>query len=413
MPADPLPPRWLSLIGLGEDGAEGLSNPARARLGQAAIIYGGERHFALADGLIKGERRLWPKPFEAAFAQIQALRGQEVAILASGDPFWFGAGASLARVIAPEEMQVFPAPSAFSLAAARLGWALQEVTTLSLHGRAFDALLPHLRPGARLLALSWDETTPEKIARQLVEMGLGEALITVLERLGGPNERIRTQPAQAFALAEVHPLNLVAIALAGLPAREALSLLPGLEDEAFEHDGQLTKRDLRVLALSALQPMPGAMLWDIGAGAGSIGIEWLRRDPSLQAIAIEQNADRLARIGANARHLDAARLRLVGGAAPGALADLPAPDAVFIGGGLSVPGIFSRSFAALRPGGRLVAHAVTVEGEAALLAAQREFGGELCRLALSRAEPVGRFLAFKPAMPVTQWRTLKFKAGAA
>lgn len=396
--------RWLAIIGIGEDGLDGLSPAARRALEAAEIVYGGGRHLALAAPAIKGEARAWPKPFETALPTIAALAGREVAVLASGDPFWFGAGASLAAHVPAAKMRVFPAPSAFSLAAARLGWPLQAVSTLSLHGRDFAALDAHLVPGARLIVLSWDETTPARIAEALDARGFGAAHLHVLERLGGPHERMRSAAAKDFALAEIHALNVVAIELPPGPPRV---LLPGLADAAFEHDGQITRRDLRVLALAALAPRQGDRLWDIGGGAGSISIEWLRCDASLGATLIERDPARAARIRRNADRLGVSRLEIVNDAAPAALAGLAAPDAIFLGGGLSAPGMVDAAWAALKRGGRIVAHAVTVEGEAALFAAFSRFGGGLSRIALASAEPVGRYSGFKPAMPVTQWSATK------
>jgi precorrin-6Y C5,15-methyltransferase (decarboxylating) len=328
-------------------------------------------------------------------------------VLASGDPFVHGVGALLARAVPAGEMRVMPAPSAFSLAAARLGWSLPEVTTLALHARPLDLLRPHLFSGARILALTADGTAPAAIATLLAGAGFGESRVTVLEALGGPRERIPSARAARFDLAEIDPLNVVAIeVVAGADAR-IIPRTPGLPDSAFAHDGQITKREIRALTLSALAPVPGELLWDIGAGSGSVAIEWMLAHPSLRAIAIEANGERAARIAINARNLGVPDLQVIHGSAPASLAGLAPPDAIFIGGGASDAGVLDAAIAALRPGGRLVVNAVTLETEAVLLARYAAIGGELTRIAIQRAEPLGAMTGFRPAMPVTQWRWVK------
>ncbi len=392
---------WLSIIGLGEEGIAGLSPAAAERLSAAALVFGGERHLALARPLLRGEAQPWPSPF--SIAPVLAARGRAVAVLASGDPMLHGVGATLLRAIPPEEALVLPAPSAFSLAAARLGWPLAEVTTLSLHARPQEVLRPHLHPGARLLALTSDAASPAAIAAMLAADGFGESGVTVLEALGGPRERIRTATAGTFALPDIHPLNLVALTIAAGPGSRPIPRAPGLPDAAFEHDGQITKREIRAVTLSALAPLRGELLWDIGAGAGSIAIEWMLADPSLRAIAIEPCPDRAARIRRNALALGVPGLRIVESSAPAALAGLPTPQAIFLGGGATDPGVMEAALAALPPGSRLVATAIPLETEALLLARHAALGGELLRLAASRASPVGGMTGWRPAMPVTQW----------
>jgi precorrin-6Y C5,15-methyltransferase (decarboxylating) len=398
---------WLAIVGIGEDGVEGLSPAARKLVGEAAFVFGGKRHLALADAIITGVRRPWPSPFDGAVAEVLARRGSKVCVLASGDPFVHGVGALLARAVLPAEMRVVPAPSAFSLAAARLGWPLPEVTTLALHARPLDLLRPHLFPGARILALTADGTAPAAIAALLAGSGFGESRITVLEALGGPRERMRPARAAGFDLAEIDPLNVVAIeVVAGVDAR-IIPRAPGLPDSAFAHDGQITKREIRALTLSALSPLLGELLWDIGAGSGSVAIEWMLVHPSLRAIAIESNGERAARIAINARNLGVPDLQVIHGSAPAVLATLPTPDAVFIGGGASDAGVMDTAIAVLRPGGSLVVNAVTLETEAVLLARHAALGGELTRIAVQRAEPLGTMTGFRPAMPVTQWCWVK------
>lgn len=392
---------WLSIIGIGEDGLAGLGTAALASLAGAEVVFGGTRHLRLAAGGITGEGHPWPSPF--SIAPVLALRGRRVAVLASGDPMWHGAGASLLREIPAHEARVFPQASAASLAAARLGWALAEVTTLSLHGRDIALLRPHLHPGARLILLTSGTEAPAAIAALLAGAGFGESRLTLLEALGGLEERQRNARASGFALDAPHPLNTLAVEVVASPEATWLPRAPGLPDALFQHDGQLTKREARALALSALRPFPGGLLWDVGAGAGSIGIEWMLAHPACRAIGIEARADRAARAAINAAALGVPGLRLVVGEAPAALTGLPAPDAIFLGGGANDPGVFEAALEALKPGGVFVAHAVTLQTEALLLARHAALGGELLRFNLSRAEAVGSMTGWRPAMPVTQW----------
>jgi precorrin-6Y C5,15-methyltransferase (decarboxylating) len=304
-------------------------------------------------------------------------------------------------------MLVVPAPSAFSLAAARLGWPLPETVLVSLHGRALDRIRPHLHQGARILALTSDSDGPAALASLLAQSGFGPSRLTVLEALGGARERIRASTAVRFELAGIAELNIVAIEVAAEPGARVIAFTPGLPDALFEHDGQITKRELRAVTLSSLAPLRGELLWDIGAGAGSVAVEWMLADPSMRAIAIEARADRAARIARNAAAFGVPALEVVEGRAPEALAGLPTPDAVFIGGGAGDAGVIDASISALGPGGRLVVSAVTLETETALIARHAERGGELLRIAVSRAEPVGGKTAWRPALPVTQWIWVK------
>jgi precorrin-6B C5,15-methyltransferase / cobalt-precorrin-6B C5,C15-methyltransferase len=393
---------WLTLIGIGEDGL--LSPAAAQRLGQAALVVGGARHLALI-GETAAERLAWPSPLNEAFPAILARRGQNVCVLASGDPFFFGVGSLLAEIVGPDEFESLPQPSAFSLAASRLGWPLQDCALVSLHGRALERIIPYLQPRARVLALSWDSETPRRLASLLCARGLGDSRITVLEAMGGPRERRRSATAWELDARGVDPLNTVALEIADVVGERIAPRAPGLSDEWFENDGQLTKREMRALTISGLAPRPRELLWDVGAGSGSVSIEWLLADASLQAVAVERDPGRCARIRRNAETLGVPQLRLVEGAAPTALEGLPAPDAVFIGGGLA--GSLEACWAALKSGGRLVVNAVTVESQAALSELSRRYGGELLQAQFARAEPVGRFRGFRPAMPVVQWRVVK------
>ena len=397
--------RWLSIVGIGEDGIEGLSATARGLIANAEIVFGGARHLALAAPLIRGQARPWPSPFSVN--EVLAARGRQVCVLASGDPFHYGVGATLAAQVAPDETVAVPAPAAFSLAAARLGWAMQDVALVSLHGRAIDRIRPHLHPGARVLALTSDGEGPAALARLLSESGFGGSHLTVLEALGGPKERVRSTTARRFNLGVVAELNVVGIEVEAGPDAKIIPYAQGLPDALYEHDGQLTKRELRAVTLSSLAPLRGELLWDIGAGSGSIAIEWMLAHPSMRAVAIEAREDRAARIRRNAAALGVPELQIVEGRAPGALAGLPAPDAIFIGGGASDDGMLDAAISALMSGGRLVVNAVTLETEAALIERHAKHGGSLTRIAISRADSIGGKTGWRAAMPVTQWVWVK------
>ncbi len=395
-------PRWLSIVGIGEDGAEGLIPVARGLIAAAEIVFGGRRHLGLAAPLIRGASRPWPNPFDGAATEVLSHRGRQVCVLASGDPFQYGVGAVLARHIDAREMTVVPAPSAFSLAAARLGWSLPQTVLLSLHGRTLDLIRPHLQPGARILALTSDGEEPAALAKLLTQTGFASSRLTVLEALGGPRERIRAMAAAEYDLDGVNALNTVAVEVATAPGARVLARTSGLADDLFEHDGQITKREIRAVTLSSLSPRRGELLWDIGAGAGSIAIEWMLADPAMRAIAVERRADRAARIHRNAAAFGVPRLEIVEGVAPAALGQLANPDAVFVGGG-GDSAVLDAASRALRPGGRLVVNAVTLETEAVLLARHAALGGDLIRIAIARADAVGEKTGWRAALPVTQW----------
>jgi precorrin-6Y C5,15-methyltransferase (decarboxylating) len=398
---------WLSIIGIGEDGAAGLSPVARGLLEAAELVAGGKRHLALAEGCIRGRSYAWPSPLGDGIAEVLRHRGRPVAVLASGDPFHYGIGKQLAAAVPPDAFVCLPQPSAFSLAAARLGWAIQDAALVTLHGRALEGIVRHLHPGARILALSWDEATPGRLADLLAARGMGQSRLTVLEALGGPDERVRASIAADFRLADIAPLNTIAVDVAAEDSARIVPFAPGLDDALFENDGQLTKREIRAVTLSALAPRHGELLWDIGLGSGSVAIEWLLCHPSLRAIGIERNAERADRALRNAAMLGAPDLQVVRGDAPAALAGLPQPDAIFIGGGGTDDAVFTTAWNALKPGGRLVANVVTLEGEARLSRRFARLGGDLIRIDVARADGLGRMFGWRPAMPVTQWRVRK------
>lgn len=401
------PNRWLSIIGIGEDGVSGLSETAKALIKSAHIVFGGKRHLALAADIITGTATPWPTPFDPKLAAAIAQRGQPVCVLASGDPFLFGVGVTLARHVPRDEMHVIPVPSAFSLAASLMGWALAEVETISLHGRSRDLIRPLLHPKTRIIALTSDGNDPAKMAALLLETGFGASKLTVLEAIGGPRERHRTASAEAFDLTDIDALNVLAIEVVADQDARIIPLASGRTDALFKHDGQITKQAVRAVTLSQLAPQRGEYLWDIGAGSGSIGIEWMLAHPTIRTSAIELRADRIATIAHNAIIMGVPGLDIVHGSAPEALCDLASPDAIFVGGGATTPGVIDTAIAALRPGGRMVINAVTLETEAVLIALNAKLGGNLIRLSIATADPVGRMTGWRPGMPVTIWSWVK------
>jgi precorrin-6Y C5,15-methyltransferase (decarboxylating) len=402
--------KWLSVVGIGEDGLEGVSPVGRSLLSQATVIVGGERHLAMLPSDDLRKKILWTSPIADSVQQIIQHRGQSICVLASGDPMCYGIGVTLTRHIPIAEMTIIPAPSAFSLTCARLGWSLTDVETLSLCGRDPAILNAVLYPGARILILSADQTTPVTVAQLLTQQGYRESQITVLERMGGTDERIIEGIASTWTTTNLACLNTIAITCSGewesSPTPRS-PRTPGLPDAAYYHDGQLTKREVRAVTLSALAPSPGQLLWDVGSGCGSIAIEWMRSDRRCRAIAIEQHPTRLQYIADNATALGVPHLKIIAGEAPNSLNELPEPDAIFVGGGLTTPDLLETCWRLLRPGGHLVANAVTIEGEQQLFQWQGTLGGTLTRIAIQRAEPVGKFLGWKAMTPVTQWVVVK------
>jgi precorrin-6Y C5,15-methyltransferase (decarboxylating) len=400
---------WLSIVGIGEDGLEGLPPAARALIDNAEVLVGGDRHLAMVPSEASDARpRLtWTTPLSDLVERIVRMRGQRVCVLATGDPFWYGIGVTLARHVPIEEITTLPASSAFSLACARLGWPLAEVSCLTLHGRPLSLLNGYLQPGAKLLLLSDDRTTPNAVAEILHATGFGDSPMTVLEHMGGPEERRIDGVAAAWTADDLRDLNTVAVDCVASPQAALRPRVPGLADDAFRNDGQLTKREVRAVTVAALAPTPGAQLWDVGAGAGSVAIEWMRAAAFGRAVAVERDPGRASTIADNAAALGTPTLGIVTGAAPAALDGLPSPDAVFIGGGLTEPGVFDTCWDALGPGGRLVANAVTLESETFLGERHGQLGGNLTRISISRAEAVGGLTGWRPLMPVTQWAATK------
>lgn len=396
---------WLTVVGIGEDGFKGLGKTARRALLQAGQVFGGQRQLDLLPACIRAERSPWPSPF--SLSPVLEQHGTPTCVLASGDPMLFGVGASLARQVSADEMRVLPAPSSYSLAAARLGWPLQDVVTLSVVARPLAALNAQLHNGLRLLVLSNDGSSPAAIAELLRARGFGPSRMTVLEHLAGDAERRVEGIASEWTDLPIAALNLVAIECRAEPGAPRLSLLAGLADSAFEHDGQLTKRDVRAITLARLAPAPGELLWDVGAGCGSIGIEWMRAHPSCRALAVEADEGRQLLIEHNRDALGVPGLQLIRGRAPQALQGLEAPDAIFIGGGVTRPGVLDTCWQRLRSGGRLVANAVTLQSETALITWREQHGGELTRIHIAHAKPLGEFDTWRQALPITLLEAIK------
>lgn len=396
---------WLDIIGIGEDGEAGLSADALARLQAAEVIVGGDRHHKLAtNGSAK--RIAWPSPFDVMIDEIKSHKGKKIVILVTGDPLWFSVGARILKAIPSREIRFHPQLSAFQWAACRLGWSLADCETVTVHGRAVEQIIPHFAPGVKLLVLTRDGETPREIAELLSHRGFGQSRMHVLAALGSGNEQ-RIDGVAADWSKTVPDFHTLAIECIADETATVFSRAGGLPDDAFQHDGQITKQVVRTVTLAGLMPYPDALLWDVGAGCGSVAIEWMRAARECRAIAVEPDAKRREMIAENAKSLGVPKLQIVPGSAPEMLEGLETPDAIFIGGGLAGDGVFETCWKALRKGGRLVANAVTVESETKLNSLHEKHGGELIRILVQTAEPVGRFHGWKPSMPVTQWKVVK------
>jgi precorrin-6B C5,15-methyltransferase / cobalt-precorrin-6B C5,C15-methyltransferase len=397
-------PQIVTVIGIGADGWPGLCSLAQAALQRADVIVGSPRQLALLPDSVSGRHVPLPSPLLPGLPGLIAEHAEhaDAVVLASGDPMFYGIGSTLVRLLGPARLRVLAHPSSVSLAAARLGWPLEDVDVVSLVGRPRELLHPLLQPGRRVLALTAESSAAADIRALLGSRGFGSSPVTVLADLGGPDEVVAPADGRPHS-----SLAILAIECRLDAAAAPLPRAPGLLDDAFEHDGQITKREVRALALAALAPVPGQLLWDVGAGSGSIGIEWMRVHPASRAVAIEPRADRRERIARNAAALGVPGISVVAGAAPEALAGLPAPDAVFIGGAVTVAGVVTACWDMLEPGGRLVANAVTIEGQAVLTDWRQRLGGTLTRIGVERADGLGSFTAWRPALPVVQWSIRK------
>ncbi len=395
---------WLHIVGIGEDGLDGLTPATRTIVEAAEIIIGGDRHHNLSAN-VTAKRVAWPSPFDALIETLKSFKGKRVVVLATGDPLWFSVGARIGRAIPANEITYHPQLSAFQLAAARMGWSMADLETLTVHGRPVEQMIAFIQPDVRLLILTTGSDTPSQIARFLSERGYGQSRMTVLSSMGGADEKRFDGIAETWNQA-VPAFNTLAVECIAAPDAALLPRVPGLADELFESDGTMTKREVRAVTVAKLMPMRGALLWDVGCGSGSVAIEWMRAARYTSAIGIEPRADRRAMAAHNALALGVPKLELLDGTAPDQLDGLAAPDAIFIGGGLTRD-VFTACWSALRPLGRLVANGVTLETQALLLALHAEHGGELVQIAVSRATPVGTLTGMKPLMPVTQWSLIK------
>ncbi|MCL4118784.1 UNVERIFIED_CONTAM: hypothetical protein GTU68_062780 [Idotea baltica] len=395
---------WLHIVGIGEDGLDGLTSATRAVVEAAEIIIGGERHHALAKDL-DATRIAWPSPFDALIETLLENQGKCVVVLATGDPLWYSVGARIGREIDPREITYHPQLSAFQLAAARMGWSMADLETLTVHGRAIEQMVAFIQPDQRLLILTTGSETPAQVAQFLNERGFGNSPMTVLASMGGENEQRFDALAKDWAH-DVPAFNTLAVECIAAPDAALLPRVPGLPDDLFAHDGTMTKQEVRAATLAKLMPMRGALLWDVGCGCGSVAVEWMRAARYARAIGIEPRDDRRVFAAQNALALGVPKLELIAGSVPEKLDGLPAPDAIFIGGGLSIE-TFETCWNALRPLGRLVCNAVTLESESLLIALHKQHGGQLVKLQVNRAAPVGNLTGWRPLMPVTQWSLVK------
>ena len=399
----------LVVVGIGADGWVGLGEAARAAVLAAEVLVGSKRHLALVPESA-ALRRPWPSPIDSLLDELTSAPGPRTCVLASGDPMLHGVGATLARRLGPGQLQIYPHPSALAFACARLGWPEADVELVSAVGRPPEVLARALQPGRRVIAYASGVAGASELAAVLCARGFGPSRMVVMEQLGGPAERLVESTAEGWGERPADALHTVAFECRPRQGAAWQPRTAGLPDDAYEHDGQITKRAIRAITLAALAPAPGQLLWDVGAGSGSIGIEWLRAEPTARAIAIEARADRAQRARQNARVLGVPQLDVREGLAPAVLDGLNRPDAIFVGGGLTEPSLLDACWDALRPGGRLVANAVTLESEQLLVAACAARGGELLRLEVSHAEPLGGFSAWRPQLPIVQWSAAKGQA---
>lgn len=397
--------RWLSVIGVTEEGGDSLTPSAIELVRSAEVLIGGQRHLDMFPEA-QAEKLNWTRPLKHLAERIGEFQDRRTVVLATGDPLNFGIAAKLLQIVPIEETLIIPAPSAFSLVAARMGWSLPDVECITLHGRPAERLLAWPEPALKIIALSGDAETPPRVARMLVDAGYGQSRMTVFGHAGGPRET-RTSGVAADWGAEIPDLNTMAIECVADEGTVSTGRTAGLPDDMFEHDGKMTKREIRAITLSRLAPVRGGLLWDVGSGCGSVGIEWMRAAPEARAIGVEPDTSRRDMAAKNAAQLGVPEFRQIDGLAPEALTGLTQPTAIFIGGGTSHPEVIDACWTALPSGGRLVANAVTLEGQAVIMAAHRNIGGDLIRIGIDRASPVGDMTGWRPAMPVTQWAAIK------
>ncbi|MCG8507644.1 MAG: precorrin-6y C5,15-methyltransferase (decarboxylating) subunit CbiE [Rhodospirillales bacterium] len=396
---------WLQVIGVGDNGWKSLSPEGREALETAEVVIGSERLFVRLSGL-RAECVQWPSPITEVAEVIRTYHGRRVAVVATGDPLWYSVGSLIAKSFASEEVRFHPQLSSFQQAACHMGWALQEVACETIHGRPIELISPLLGDGQRLLLLGENSESPKRVAAFLRQNGFAASGITVLSHLGGVEESRAEGWAENWEQ-PVPSFHVLAIECrASGPQKTEAGRVPGLSDDHYEHDGQITKREVRAVTLSKLRPMPGELLWDIGCGAGSVAIEWVRAAPGARAIGVDRDAERLGMARRNASRLGAVKLELIEGDAAEILSQSEDPDAVFFGGGMTMEAI-EKAHARLRPHGRLVCNAVTLESETLLANCHDRFGGEMCRIAIDTLSPIGSRRGWRPSMPVTQWSLSK------
>ncbi len=418
VPATPVVPT-VTVVGIGVDGWAGLCSASREAVLSAGVVVGFPRQLALLPQAVPARRVVWPTPLRPAVAAVIAEHeAQGLCVLASGDPMWHGIGRTLAQEIGADRLHVLTHPSSVQLACAQLGWAVERTQVVSLVAAPVQQLGLHCHEGARLLVLSRDATTPAAVADLLRQQGYGPSTMAVLSSLGVPRAG-EPAPAPLHGTAQgwdavvSDPLNVIAVQCRSDGSARHVGLVPGLPDDLFDHDGQITKREVRAITLSALAPAPGELLWDVGGGSGSVAIEWMRAHPTCRAVSIEKVQGRAERIQRNASRLGVPGLQVITGQAPEATQRLPAPDAVFVGGGLGVDGVVDACWARLRPGGRLVANAVTLESQAELIGWRARLGGDLTQVQVARAQTLGGFTTWRPALPLVQWCVVKTAAAQA
>ena len=397
---------WLSIIGIGERGLDGLTNEAKIMITKAEVVIGGKRHLSFLPES-KQERISWPHPISALVDKISEFKGRKTCVLATGDPMCFGIGSTLSKAFSVREMIILPSPSALSLTCARMGWQYKDVELITLHGRPLASIEAYLQPLAKLVVLSNDEHSPKEVAHLLQKRGFGNSRITVWEHMDGPLERCLEGIAGSWDEKPGAAFNTIAVEILSSPGTIKRTRTPGLNDDLFMNDGMLTKKEIRAITLSALEPYPGGLLWDIGAGSGSISIEWMRLSARSMAIAIEKNPARASLIIENARQLGVPNLEVINDHAPECLKSLPRPNAIFIGGGITKEALFDQCWNSLQDGGCLVSNVVTVDGEGLILQKQKQFGGSLTKIAISKLDPIGKFRGWRPQMPVTQLKISK------
>ena len=397
----------MTVIGITESGLAGLSTEALSYLKGAQLLVGGERHLEkISDNTAKCFG--WGEGLDAAYDKIAEHAGEHIVVLASGDPLHYGIGAQLVERFGVEVIHFIPSPGAFSLAASRMGWSLPDVTCLTVHGRPLELVNLHLYPKAKLLLLSWDGTTPNLLAKLLTSKGFGDSRISVLEHMDGDDEARVNGRAHNWSYEQTANLNTIAVECSAGTGAQFWSRAPGLPEAAYEHDGKITKREVRAATLAALAPLPGETLWDVGAGSGAVGIGWMRMDTHNRSLAFENNETKCGVIERNAKNLGVPMLKIFPGNFLAMVNKIDqSPDAIFIGGGVSDKNILNACWGSLKKNGRMVANGVTVEAHRSLMNFHAEYGGDLVRISVARSGKVGSMTGLRPMMDLLQLKAIK------